>query len=421
MGYGARMLSHAMTWLADVRRRFGRHPLLVDGLLAGATLVVSLALGSQDPPAGLRHMGLLGYVLTCLISALLVARQRAPVTVLVLYCVLWIGYIVAGYWPVVNSPGLLLALYTVAARRRVRAAVAAAVLAAAVWVYGGRESILVAAVQGVVWTSVIVWFGHGARQLAGRNQQLTQLAGQLEYEREQGARRAVVDERVRIARELHDVVAHHMSVISVQAGLARYVLDSDPEIARAALGTVLETSGEALEEMRRLLSVLRFSSEGVGDEDESFAPAPGLDQLGDLVERVCAAGLSVEVVVTGAPRPLPPGADVCAYRVIQESLTNVLKHAGSASATLTLHHASDRLTARVRDDGRRVPEAGSVSRGHGLLGMRERAELYGGTLTAGPHPLGGFEVALTLPVPAIMDDVRLGGADDGQPAERNSA
>jgi signal transduction histidine kinase len=415
------MLAQATTWPAYARWLVARRPVLVDVLLAGATVAVSLALGSQHPPAGLRQMDLLGYALSCLVNALLVARQRAPVTVLVLYCVVWIVYIDVGYWPVVNSPGLLLALYTVAARRRVRAAVAAAVLAAAVWVYGGRESTLVAAVQGVMWTGVIVWIGHGARQLVARNQQLTRLTRQLEYEQEQRARGAVIDERVRIARELHDVVAHHMSVICVQAGLARYVLDSDPDTARAALGAVLDTSGEALEEMRRLLSVLRLSPDGAGEADQFYAPAPGLAQLGDLVERVRAAGLAVEMAITGEPRPLPPGADLCAYRVIQESLTNVLKHATPTNATLALHHTSDRLTVRVRDEGGPTPPAGDVSAGHGLLGMRERARLYGGTLTAGPHLLGGFEVILTLPTSTMTNDMRLGGTDDGEPAGRDHA
>jgi signal transduction histidine kinase len=164
---------------------------------------------------------------------------------------------------------------------------------------------------------------------------------------------------------------------------------------------VLDTSGEALEEMRRLVSVLRPSDLNPGGE--SYAPTPGLGQLNELVERVRLAGLPVEVVVTGQPRALPPGADLCAYRVIQESLTNALKHAAPATATVSLHYGGDRLTATIRDDGQaatppvRAPEAG-----HGLLGMRERAHLYGGTLAAGPRPEGGFEVALTLPTSAPL-------------------
>ncbi|GAB3944544.1 hypothetical protein GCM10027614_34910 [Micromonospora vulcania] len=245
------------------------------------------------------------------------------------------------------------------------------------------------------------------RRATGREQPTAaRVAQQLEYEQEQRARRAVVEERVRIARELHDVVAHHMSVISVQAGLARYVLATDPQTARTALGTVLETSGEALDELRRLLSLLRLNVDGAGEESGSYAPAPGLDQLDELVQRVRAAGVRVEVTTTGTPRSLPPGADLCAYRVIQESLTNVLKHAPLAAATVALHYARDLLTARIRDDGTPGAPRSGTAEGHGLVGMRERAHLYGGTLTAGPQSTGGFEVVLTLPIPAMVDEER---------------
>ncbi|MEU5783962.1 sensor histidine kinase [Micromonospora lupini] len=405
------MVAQAATWPGHLRRLVGRHPLFVDGLLATATVAVGLALASQQPPAGIRPMDLPGYALTCLLGALLVARQRAPMAVLVVYCAVWAGYIDLGYWPVVNSPGMLLALYTVAARRRVRAALTAALIAATVWVYAGHESLLVAIVQGVAWTGVVAWIGHGAGQLAASNQRLARVARQLEYEQDQRARRAVVEERVRIARELHDVVAHHMSVISVQAGLARYVLATDPQTAERALGTVLETSGEALDELRRLLSLLRLNVDDAGEESGSYAPAPGLNQLDELIQRVRAAGVRVEVTTSGVARALPPGTDLCAYRVIQEGLTNVLKHAPTAAATVALQYGRDRLTARVRDDGRPPAGPSGGTEGHGLVGMRERAHLYGGTLTASPHPEGGFEVVLTLPIPAMVDDDR---ADPGR-------
>ncbi|GHJ12926.1 ATPase [Micromonospora sp. AKA38] len=387
--------------------------MLVDGLLAGATLAVSLVLGSHPPPAGMRPTDLTGYALTCLLGALLVARQRAPVTVLLLYCAVWVGYIHLGYWPVVNSPGLLLVLYTVGARRPAWTTVPAAGLTVAVWTYAGPESPLIAAVQGVVWSAVVLWVGHGARQLAVRNRQLAGLTIQLRHEQEQRAHRAVVEERLRLARELHDVVAHHLSVVSVQAGLARYVLSSDPDTADRALATVLDTSGEALEELRRLLTVLRLSPDDKPADAGAYAPAPGLAQLDDLVNRMRAAGVPITVTVTGRPRPLPPGADLCAYRVVQEGLTNVLKHAAPASSTIDLRYDSDRFVARVSDDGRRAATAtgAATSAGHGLLGMRERAKLYGGSLAAGPRPGGGFEVVLTMPVPGTMGDQRRAPAD----------
>jgi signal transduction histidine kinase len=206
---------------------------------------------------------------------------------------------------------------------------------------------------------------------------------------------------MRIARELHDVVAHHMSVIAVQAGLARYVLHADPGTAEAAIGTVLDTSAEALDEMRRMLSLLRV---GTGERRPAgYDPAPGLSDLPELFERVRAAGVPVRVAVTGEPRSLPPGLQLCAYRIVQESLTNVLKHAAQATATVTLEHRPGWFTATVRDDGAREPTTGERA-GHGLIGMRERAMLYGGTLDAAPLAGGGFEVRLVLPLRGEGDD-----------------
>jgi len=400
------MFARSTTRLVYGRRLLDRYPLVLDCVLAFATGAVGLALGSQDAD-GMRPVDAVATALTVVLTALLVVRRRAPATVLIVYCAVWLEYIALGYPAVVNSPGMLLALYAVAERHRVRVAVAGAALATGVWVYAGSNTPGLAALQGTVWTAVVIGFGYGAQQLAIRNRQLTELAMRLEYEQEQRARRAIVDERVRVARELHDVVAHHMSVISVHAGLALYVLESDPPTARTALNTVLGTNSEALDELRRLLFILRLRPD---EPDESpkaetaapTPPAPGLDQLDQLTERIVAAGVPVELVVTGRPRRLPPGIDLCAYRVIQESLTNVLKHAASAHVTITLHHGADRLAVRITDDGRPAPANGGVPGGHGLLGMRERAELYGGALTAGPRPEGGFEVALTLPTSAAL-------------------
>ncbi|TQS45046.1 sensor histidine kinase [Cryptosporangium phraense] len=295
------------------------------------------------------------------------------------------------------------------------------------------------------------------------------------------AERAAANERVRIARELHDVVAHHMSVISLQAGVSRYLLDTDVVAARSALATVEEASREALSEMRRLLDVLRpqetdftdapygagrthgtggpngasrthgtgglngaggihgtggvhgtgggapygagrthgsggpngtggTHSTGGGGPDgnarsygsddyersESYAPQPGLADLDRLVERTRAAGVPVELAVSGPVRPLAPGPDLCAYRVVQESLTNVLKHAGPANVRIDVTYGGSALTLRVVDDGRGSGSA--ESGGHGIRGMRERAELYGGVLDAGPRDEGGFGVVARLPI-----------------------
>jgi signal transduction histidine kinase len=386
------MRGRVWTWL---RRAGSRHPVLVDAVLAGSALAVSLALGHQDPLGNWRPFDWRADVLTCLMNLTLVARRRAPVLVYLGFAGVWVGYVAAGYWPVVNSAGALLALYTIAAQRPPRVTVAFATLTGVLWMYAGLQdahnTLATVAAQSIAWPAVLCYVGNGTRRVVEQGRQLAVQAEELRRDREERARQAVTEERIRIARELHDVVAHHMSVISVQAGLARYVLASDAGTAAGALDTVLGTSAEALDELRRLLAVLRMEPE----DSEPYDPTPGLDRLGDLAERVRVAGVPVDVVVTGDRRPLAPGVDLCAYRVVQESLTNVLKHAAPARATVTLRYEPDRFIARVTDDGRN-PANGRPG-GHGLIGMTERAKLYGGTLTAGRRAEGGFEVILTVP------------------------
>jgi signal transduction histidine kinase len=204
-------------------------------------------------------------------------------------------------------------------------------------------------------------------------------------ETERRAAQALVDERSRIARELHDVVTHSLSVVVVQAGAAR--LDAPPEQA-AQLAAIEGTARSALEEMRRLLGVLR------GTQDADLQPQPGLDQLPVLVEQVRCSGLDVNVRHDGHPRPLPPGLDLTAYRVVQESLTNVLRHAGARRADIWLGWSTDRLIVAVTDDGAGAPGPA----GRGLLGMAERVALYGGSVDAGPAQQGGFAVRAELPL-----------------------
>jgi signal transduction histidine kinase len=192
----------------------------------------------------------------------------------------------------------------------------------------------------------------------------------------------------------------------VQAGLARYTLTADPETARTALDTALDTSGEALTEMRRLLAVLRMARPDT--HEAAYGAAPGLSRLDELTGRVRGAGVPVEVTVTGTPRPLPSGHDQCAFRVVQEALTNVLKHAAPSRAWVTVVYEPEEIVVRVVDDGRTGPERpapnGMEEIPHGLLGMRERASIYDGQVSAGPRPEGGFEVVLTLPIPSAPPD-----------------
>jgi signal transduction histidine kinase len=189
--------------------------------------------------------------------------------------------------------------------------------------------------------------------------------------------------------------------------MADFVFTSDPDTAHSALSTIADTSREGLEELRRMLAVLRTGPEEPARDDTalSYSPMPGLDRLGDMAERVRAAGVPVELDITGEPRPLPPGVELCAYRIIQEALTNVLKHASPAHATVLVEYRPHYLTVSVTDDGRRRSDPATIApaSGHGLIGMRERARLYGGTVNIGPRAEGGFGVRLTLPTSAQAD------------------
>ena len=212
-------------------------------------------------------------------------------------------------------------------------------------------------------------------------------------DRDLAARQAVAEERARIARELHDVVAHHMSVIVVQAAAARAVADGDPSAAGEALSQIEESGRAGLTEMRRLLDILKLD-----ERDEDRAPQPGLARLGELLDTVRASGLLVERVVQGTPRRLSPGVDLCAYRIVQEALTNTLKHAGDAHARVLLRFEPDVVEVEVVDDGRSALTPSTSGGGRGLIGMRERVQIFGGTLESGPRPDGGFLVRARLPI-----------------------
>jgi signal transduction histidine kinase len=231
------------------------------------------------------------------------------------------------------------------------------------------------------------WMAHRRSEVA----RLAARADALAREQEQAARAAVTEERARIARELHDLVAHALAVVVLQAQAAGRVLDTDPEAARRALQAVETTGREGLVELRRMLDVLVVD---VAPED--IDPHPGLDQLESLAERVRDAGVPVTLRVEGEPRPLPVGVDLSAYRIVQEALTNVLKHGGSAaSATVGVHYRAGRIELDVTDDG--DDTAGPTGSGRGLINMRERAQLFGGSFRAGPLPQRGFAVWAVLP------------------------
>lgn len=244
------------------------------------------------------------------------------------------------------------------------------------------------------WFVVAGTWGLGAwlRHRREAMEELAEKARVLARDRDAAAAAAVVDERARIAQELHDLVAHSMAVIVLQAQAGQRVVDTDVEAARRTLEAIESTGRAGLSELRRLLEVLR-----VDLAPEEVDPRPGLGDVGRLVERVRDAGLPVQVRTTGVARPLPPGLDLSAYRIVQEALTNVLKHAAASTACVDVAFRPEQVELAISDDGATEPADPGSRAGHGIIGMRERARLFGGSLDAGPGPDGGFRVRAVLP------------------------
>ena len=291
----------------------------------------------------------------------------------------------------VNAVALLAAFGVLGAHRELRSALAgaAAGYAALVTIIVNDDLAAASAVPILVFAAVAWVIGRTIGEHGRRAEHLAARAERLERANAE----AVAAERARIARELHDVIAHSVSVMTVQAGAARLLLDEDPDRARAPLLAVEETGREALAEMRRLLGILRGD-----DERAALAPQPSIARIDALAEQVRTAGLPVDVHVEGEPRPLSPGVDLAAYRVVQEALTNALKHAGAARARVEVRYRDTALELAIVDDGR--APANGAGAGHGIVGMRERVSLYGGELRAGSRREGGFEVRATLPLEA---------------------
>ncbi|MFE9186480.1 sensor histidine kinase [Micromonospora haikouensis] len=392
---------------------FGRplRSVAFDVAVSGFVVLVGLA-GGVNQPGGWRATGV-----GAAMAVALLFRRAHPSAVGAAVAVLAGVQVVAGWGPLAFDVAVLIALYSVVKyAERLRDGIVAGAVAAV--------GVVLAALQieaAVAWWASAIWFAlmTGAVWLMGLNVRTRRLyvlsleerAATLEREREAEARAAVAEERTRIARELHDVVAHSMAVMIVQADGARYLFDRDPQTAREAVRVVADTGRQALEEMRRLVGVLReTSSPGPADgPDGAAAPAlaaepthrrPALVELPELLDRFRAAGLRVDATVTGEPPALPPGLELTVYRVVQEALTNALKHAGvGATVTLGLTHTPDAVVVRVVDDGRGRPVVRPApSGGHGLVGMRERVTVYDGSLTAGPTPAGGWQVEARLPL-----------------------
>ncbi|WP_433311410.1 sensor histidine kinase [Micromonospora chersina] len=379
------------------RRAAAAHPTVVDALPAAVLFAASLL--PVNPPGGPARAPLTaGAVLLALVgSAALVLRRRYPLPVLAVVSVVAATALLAqqARGPLVLT--VALAAYTVATRTDRRTAVAAGaasalLLGACAVVALGVGWLDPAVVVLVLWFGVAVAAGDAVRSRRAYVAVLEERARRAEQTREAEARRRVTEERLRIARELHDVVAHHIAVINVQAGVAGHVLRQQPDAAEEALGHVRSAARTVLDEMVTLLGVLRRQEE----PESPTEPAPSLTRLDTLVDGF-AAGQPVRWTLSGQPRPLPSAVDVAAYRIIQESLTNAHRHAPGAPVMVHLRYTAAGLTVEVRDQG-----AGAGSEpgtGLGLLGMRERAEAVGGAFHAGPHPDGGFVVRADLPDP----------------------
>jgi signal transduction histidine kinase len=387
---------------------------VVDAVIAGLLTSLSLlAVSEIFPHAGVRNAPIdgLGLVLLCLQTVPLVFRQGFPTAVLAISGFSIMTYSLLGYPSGAGGIGVLLALYSVAANTDRQTALAAAgitTIGIAVSVAGTAmsenqrpEEILVTAVANYVIYATAWILGDNIRVRHAYTASLEARAAMLERERGEHARLAVAEERARIARELHDVVAHHVSVMVVQSAAARRILARDPGLATVALDVVETTGRQALVEMRRMLGLLRSD-----EPSDDLAPQPTLERLEGLIDQVRDAGLEVELIVEGERRPLPAGIDVNAYRIVQEALTNVLKHAGKARATVRVRFDARHLALEITDDGRGAAAAilDAPGDGQGLVGMRERVQLHGGELLAGPRIQGGYRVAASLPIDAPDPD-----------------
>jgi signal transduction histidine kinase len=359
--------------------------LVVAAVAAGMTLTISVATeeATREPDA-------FAYLLGLAVAALLLARRQWPMGVLIGSTgLLWIYYSL-DYPAFAPAVPLAAATYFAAVAGHARAAavlVVGVLLAGLGWQTLGEDASL-ASVLGIntladaSLLAAVLLLGETVRS---RRAWAEEVRARLERE----AERRVEDERLRIARELHDVMAHTIAGLNVQAGVAADVLDDDPDQARASLRAIREGSREAMAELRATVGLLRG-----GDEDAPRDPAPGLGELDGLARTVGAAGLDVEVEVAGAARPLPGAVELTAYRIVQESLTNVVRHARASTASVSVRYEPDAVVLRIEDDGR---GSGNGAAGHGIAGMRERVAALGGTLEAGPAPRGGFRVSARLP------------------------
>jgi signal transduction histidine kinase len=373
-------------------------PRLIDGLITLALLVLGVGSQFAESPmveAGYRDTDALAVLFGLVTTLPVYWRRRRPLPALAVSSA-GIFAVSVGDYRVNNLPiATLFLVYAVGAYARRTPALAGLVLVnatiLAIWIVGDPSLDIAGAGFNMTLFSGAWLAGQVVQARASANEaRLSEAQERAESHRQQEAR-AVAEERLRLAQELHDVVAHSMSVIAVQAGMGAHVIDERPADAKEALAAISETSRRTLQEMRRLLGVLR-DEEG----ERSHTPAPGLGELPALVDDVRKAGVDVTFSMEGEPGCVPHGVELSAYRLVQEGLTNVIKHAGPAAATVTVRCEPTEVLVEVSDDGRGAAAANGGG-GHGLRGMRERVAVWGGTFDAGPQAGGGFRIAARLP------------------------
>ncbi|MFI0408547.1 sensor histidine kinase [Actinomadura sp. 3N508] len=407
-------MSPRIRGLHSFRAWLQARPLAADTLLAFGLLLAGLPqmllqeLPKTEEFEAFRDPDLWSVLVVVVVTMSLRWRRRHPLPVL-LFIVVGELVLALGDYPPSASDVLayLIAIYSIAAHRGLaQSALGGLVALTHLLVYLALLPVSTSAVEMLTNFVLLigVWvLGRNLRLRRAYFAELEDRAARLERARGTDARAARIEERSRIARELHDVVAHHVSVMTVQAGAARRIIDRDPGSAREAMSTIEEVGRTALSEMRRIVGVLRTDRdpERAGRE---LAPQPGLGDLGELLDHVRETGLSVQLWIEGEARPPSPGVDVAAFRLIQEALTNTLKHAGpQARAWVRLYYGDGDLTVEIEDDGRGtatfMAEDGA-NPGHGLVGMYERVALYGGELKIGPRVGGGFGVRARFPLEA---------------------
>ncbi|MEV7603153.1 sensor histidine kinase [Kitasatospora sp. NPDC089797] len=424
--------------MSDTWQRLRRdHPRVLD-IAGGAGLLAVTAAGATvdqtsgrfapvDPVTG-------GLALVAAVVVFFHRRHPRVVVVVTLLCTMLLAVVSPRLTPTLATP-LLVALYSLAVHTdrstALRASIVTAVLLTGISLVFGPGGPIGERLSVLAWALLPGALGDSIRNRRAHLAAIEERAERAERTREEEARRRVADERIRIARDLHDVVAHHIALANAQAGIAVHLMDSHPVQAREVLSHITDATGSALQELRATVGLLRRA-----EEPAPLEPTPGLDRLPELINAFERAGLPVRLTVDGEPRPLSPGVDLTAFRIVQESLTNVAKHARGAGAEVTLSYSGSRVavsvangrpTAPSRPRTALLPPPAPGESGFGLIGMRERAGAVGGRLAADRRPDGGFLVTAELPLrTGAREDVapRGGGtahredaAEPGGPAE----